>query len=54
MWKDEIVEEVRKAREQNAARLNFDWKAIIEDARKRQSESRRRTLSCVRKPGTKR
>lgn len=30
MWKDEIVEEVRRIREANAAKFNHDLKAIYE------------------------
>ena len=49
MLKDEIVEEVRKAREEQAARWNFDLKAILADARKRQSESTRKVAAFVAK-----
>ena len=41
MLKDEVVEEVRKARQERAARWNFDLKAILTDARKRQAKSGR-------------
>jgi len=47
--KDEIVEEVRKVREQNAAKWNFDVKAILADARKRQAQSGRKVVSFVSK-----
>jgi hypothetical protein len=50
MWKDEVVEEVRRTREQQAARLNFDLKAILADVRKRQKDSGRRVVSLVPKP----
>ncbi len=51
MWKDEIVEEVRRIREQNAAKFNHDIDAIVEDARRRQRESGRKTVSFPpRKP----
>ena len=50
MWKDEIVEEVRQAREQQATRLKFDLKAILADARKRQKDSGHRVVSFVPKP----
>ena len=49
MLKDELVEEVRKAREAQAARWNFDLKAILADARKRQAESKRKVVSFVAK-----
>ena len=55
MWKDEIVEEVRRVREANAAKFNHNLKAIYEDARKRQEESGRKTVSFPpRKPTTSR
>ena len=51
MWKDEIVEEVRRIREEHAAKFNHDLKAILDDARKRQRESGRKTVSFPpRKP----
>jgi hypothetical protein len=50
MWKDEIVEEVRKTREQLAARQNFDLKAILADARKRQKNSGHHVVSFVPQP----
>lgn len=39
MYEDPIVEEVRKHREARAAKFNFDIRAIVEDARKRQGAS---------------
>jgi hypothetical protein len=36
MWEDPIVAEVRRIREQLAARFNFDVDAILADLRKRQ------------------
>ena len=45
MWKDPIVEQVRKVREEQAARFDFDIRAIIEDARKRQTKSKHRVVS---------
>lgn len=51
MWKDEIVEEVRRIRYEHAAKFNHDLKAILDDARKRQKESGRKTVSFPpRKP----
>ena len=46
--KDEIVSEVRQARERQAAKFGYDLKAIIEDARKRQKNSRRKIVSFAR------
>ena len=50
MKKDEIVEQVRQVREQQAAKLNFDLKAILTDARKRQKVSGHRIVSFAAKP----
>ena len=47
MIKDEIVEQVRQVREQQAAKFNFDLKAILADARKRQKDSGHRVVSFV-------
>ena len=46
-WHDLIVEEVRRIREQQAAELDYDLKAIFERARQRQTQSERRTVSFV-------
>ena len=48
--KDEIVEQVRQVREQQAAKLNFDLKAILADARQRQKDSGHQVVSFVTKP----
>ena len=47
MWKDHIVEEVRKVRKEHAAKLNFDIKAIVEDVRNRQSTSKHNVVSFL-------
>ncbi len=47
MWKDHIVEEVRKVRKEHASKFNFDIKAIVEDARKRQSTSMHNVVSFL-------
>ena len=39
MYRDPIVEEVRKHREARAAKFGFNVRAIVEDARKRQATS---------------
>jgi len=49
MLKDELVEEVRKARQEQAAKWNFDLKAILADARKRQAQSGHKVVSFVPK-----
>jgi hypothetical protein len=45
MVKDEIVAQVRQAREQQAAKFNYDLKAIVADARKRQKHSGHNVVS---------
>ncbi len=51
MWKDEIVEEVRKAREEYAAKFNHDIDAIYKDIKRRETESAREFVSFPpRKP----
>ena len=47
MWQDPIVEEVRKIREAHAAKFNYDIKAIVKDAQKRQRTSKHRIVSFV-------
>ena len=43
-WEDEIVAEVRQAREQYAEQFGFDVEAICRDLRKRQEEGGRRVV----------
>jgi hypothetical protein len=45
MWQDPIVEEVRKRREEYAAKFNFDLKAICRDLRERQIAGNRHVVS---------
>ena len=47
MWKDQIVDEVRKIRDRRAARLNYDVDAIIADARSREGKSPHKVVSYV-------
>jgi len=49
MSRDPIVEEVRRAREAQAAKHSFDLNSILSAARKRQRRSGRRVLSFVSK-----
>jgi hypothetical protein len=53
MYRDEIVEEVRKVREQHLAKFNYDIKAMCEDARKRQADSGHAVVSFAAKPKPK-
>lgn len=50
MWEDPIVAEVRRAREQLAARFNFDVKAIFADLRARQAALGARLVSRQKPP----
>lgn len=52
MRNDPIVNEVRKRREEHAARFNFDVRAIAQDARKREREGGRRVVAPPRKQAT--
>ena len=45
MWRDPIVEEIRKYRQEYAARFNHDLRAICRDLRERQEKSGRRIVS---------
>lgn len=45
MWKDRIVEEVRKIRKKHATKFNFDIEAIVEDAKERQRTSKHKIVS---------
>jgi|GEM_PF-2231542 len=45
MYRDAIVEEVRKHREARAAKFGFDIQAIVEDARRRQATSGHRIVN---------
>lgn len=45
MWTDEIVEETRKARDEYAAKFNYDLNAIYEDLKKQEKRSRRKLVS---------
>jgi hypothetical protein len=47
--KDPIVEEIRRVRENLAAKHGFDVKAILAAAKKRQRRSGRRVVSFVAK-----
>lgn len=49
MLKDELVEEVRKARQAQAAQWHFDLKALLADARKRQGQSGHKVVSLAPK-----
>ena len=50
MWEDPIVSEVRRTREELAARFGFDVKAIFDDLRSRQSTLGNRLVSRTKRP----
>ena len=45
MWKDEIVEEVRKVRDEYAAKFNYDLDAIYEDIKMQEKQTERKVVS---------
>jgi hypothetical protein len=45
MWKDEILEELHRIREEHAKSFDYDFKAIFADWQKRQAESGRKLAS---------
>ncbi len=45
MYTDPIIEEIRKFRDEYAARFNYDVKAMLADIKRRQKESGRKTVS---------
>lgn len=49
MWQDEIVAEVREARQAHAAKFNFDLNLIYQDLKQREQQSKRRVASFLPK-----
>ncbi len=47
-WNDEIVEEVRRVRQENAEKFNYDISAICADIRKKQTESKRKIVDSIK------
>ena len=45
MWKDPIVEKVRKTRQAHAKKFNYDLHAICEDLRKQERRTRRKLVT---------
>jgi len=45
IWNDEIVEEVRKVRDEYAAQFNYDLDAISKDIKRKEEKSQRRVVS---------
>ncbi len=50
MWKDEVLEEIYRIREEHAKSFNYDLKAICNDLRKKESTSGRQIISIPLKP----
>jgi hypothetical protein len=44
MWRDEIVEEVRKARDEYAAQFDYDLHAMARDLREKQEQSGKKII----------
>lgn len=49
MWKDEIVEDVRKIREEHAAKFNYDLDTICQDLKKQEKRGGREVISLPAK-----
>ena len=45
MWEDPIVAEIRRVRDEYAARFNYDLRAICEDLREQEKKSGRKFVS---------
>lgn len=45
MWKDEILAEIYKIREEHAKAFDYDLQAICDDLRRKQFESGRQIIS---------
>lgn len=54
MWRDPIVEEVRRYREAYSSQFNYDLRAICRDLRERQKKSGRKIVSLPPKRVQKR
>jgi hypothetical protein len=49
MWKDSVVEDVRKVREEHAAKFDYNLDAIYQDLKKREKKSGRKIVSLTKK-----
>ena len=45
MWKDPIVEEIRKHRDEYASKFNYDLKAMFQDLQEREQQSGRMVVT---------
>jgi hypothetical protein len=53
MWKDEVLEELYRIREEHAKSFKYDLRAICDDLRKKQAVSGRRIISVPLKSSSK-
>ncbi len=51
---DEVVKEIRRIREKNAARFNYDVDAIFRYLKQRERQSGRQYVNLVKKPKKRR
>ncbi|MGG6237617.1 hypothetical protein ACQ4N7_03175 [Nodosilinea sp. AN01ver1] len=51
MYKDEIVEEIHRIREEYSRSFNHDLQAIFADLQRQQAESGRKFVNLSKKPG---
>ncbi len=49
MWNDEIVEETRQAREEYAAKFNYDLEALYSDLKKQEEQNPEKFVSLPSK-----
>ena len=47
MWNDEIVEEIRKTRDEYAARFNYDLTAIYKDLKEQQKRAEHEIITLT-------
>lgn len=52
MWKDSIVEEVRKVREAHASKFKYDLHAIFDDFKKQEKRGKQKVVSFSAKKST--
>ena len=50
MKKDPIVEEIRKVREQHAAKFNYNLDDIVTDLKKKEKKAKQKVVSLPPKP----
>ena len=50
MWKDEVLEEIYRIREEHAKAFNYDLQAICDDLRQKQAATGRQIISTPLKP----